>query len=112
MSTEEYQNAVLDRLDRILAAVETMAKRPNENVAESGPKVSKQSEAIVWAMTTNTTSPSLIAAKFGVTTRTVHNWKQLKSLLDNLKQTSGGRGPVSGFRTAGGGVEAVDDDWG
>lgn len=94
-------------------ALETLAAGEQPKQSTPKPTASRQSQAMVWALTTNCTDINQIAAQFGVTRRTVERWSQLRSLIDNLQHVDG-RGPTAGFMTTNGveGVSHDDDDWG
>ena len=74
----------------------------------TGPQASRQSEAMVWAVTNQVTSNSKIAKHFGVHPSTVRRWPELQTLLNGLRIQQEAGEVKRGFRTTHG-VEAGDD---
>jgi hypothetical protein len=103
-NTETAWAELLPILDRIACAIETLAEQPARK-SRKGPRASKQSEAMVWAVTHQVTDNRVIADHFGVDPRTVRRWSQLQQLLDGLRLKVSPGEPNSGYHTTDG-VEA------
>lgn len=104
--SEDALSQLIPVLDRIACAIEKLADQPaSSSTRDTSPAVSKQAEAMVWAVTYQVTDVSRIADQFGVTPRTVRRWPKLRQLLDGLKLEVSKGDPNSGYRTTDG-VEA------
>lgn len=89
---------LIDRLDRIAVAIEALAK-PAARQSPASPfdvTISRESEAILWVLQTRTIKRSEIAARFGVSTRTVQRWKHLREVIDSLTITGSAGSPPDG----------------
>jgi hypothetical protein len=110
MSTGNDINQIVDQaiplLERIACALERLADQPAEGGQSAGPKVSREAEAMVWAVTHQITSNREIAEHFGVVPSTVRRWPQLQTLLNGLRVQQAGE-LKRGFHTTNG-IEAED----
>lgn len=99
---------VVPLLGRIACALEQIADQSRDTRDSDSPKVSRQTEALVWAITHQVSDNATIAKRFGVTPRTVRRWSDLQKYLNGMKYQESPGEPRTGLYGASG-WDGVDD---